>query len=253
MSTTNVVTPKITNEMMKSFNGDGDLVAWIAKAKLVAKLAKITDLASFLPLYLEGDALAVYLEMSDADQSDCQKIEEKLKEVFTDGPFVAYSKLIKVKWAGEPVDVYATELRRLVGLAGLSGAGAETLIKLAFVDGFPESIRMELQQVEGINNLKVTDLLSRARILVGNQADSVGAVAQTHGGPMRMSAGGTSRGRGSHTRSNKSGFRGRCFQCEGPHMAKDCPQKTEKSVRCFRCGLEGHLSYDCTAQKSENE
>ena len=45
-------------------------------------------------------------------------------------------------------------LRRLVGLSGLQDQGAETIIKLAFVNGFPESIRAELQQVDGIENLK---------------------------------------------------------------------------------------------------
>ena len=44
------VTPKITPDMIKCFSGEGDLVAWLVKAKLLARLAKITDLANFLPL-----------------------------------------------------------------------------------------------------------------------------------------------------------------------------------------------------------
>ena len=244
--------PKITREMIKSFDGEGDLVSWLAKAKLVAKLAKITDLASFLPLYLEGDALAVYLEMSDADQASSDSIVKKLKEVFTDGPFVAYSKLFKTRWSGEPVDVYATEIRRLVALSGLKDDGAETLIKLAFVNGFPEAIRVELQQVEGIDGLKVSDLLSRARILVGNQAETVGAIAHSQSSSVRRSFGSTSNkharsqpevagavaqshgnqsssyGGGNRGRSasgtGRGGFRGKCFNCDGPHMARNCPE-----------------------------
>ena len=54
-TTNNVVAPRITSDMVKGFSGEGDLVAWLKKAKLVAKLAKIGDLASFVPLYLEGD------------------------------------------------------------------------------------------------------------------------------------------------------------------------------------------------------
>ena len=45
--------------MMRPFSGDRDIVAWLKKAKLAAKLKKIEDVASLLLLYLEGDALAL--------------------------------------------------------------------------------------------------------------------------------------------------------------------------------------------------
>ena len=77
-------TPKITSDMIRAYNGEGDLVAWLKKVRLVAKLAKVDALANFLPLYLEGDALAVYLEMSEVDQGKIELIEQKLKEAFTD-------------------------------------------------------------------------------------------------------------------------------------------------------------------------
>ena len=46
--------PTIRPDMIKSFNGEGDVQAWISKAELVAKLTRIEDVASFIPLYLEG-------------------------------------------------------------------------------------------------------------------------------------------------------------------------------------------------------
>ena len=58
---------KLTKEMIRPFNGKGDLVAWMKKLKLVAKLQKTSDLASFDPLFLDGDTLALYLEMSAQD------------------------------------------------------------------------------------------------------------------------------------------------------------------------------------------
>ena len=48
---------KVTSDMIRPFSGEGDVVAWLKKIQLVAKLQKITDLASFLPLYLEGEAI----------------------------------------------------------------------------------------------------------------------------------------------------------------------------------------------------
>ena len=80
---------KGVSEVMRSFSGDGDVVAWLKKAKLVAKLKKIEDVANFLPLYLEGDALALYLEVREEDQSNATSIVERLKEAFTNGEFAA--------------------------------------------------------------------------------------------------------------------------------------------------------------------
>ena len=140
----NMSVVKVTSDMVKPFTGDGDVVAWLQKVKLVAKLGGIVELASFIPLYLEGGALAVYMEMPEADKAVDAKIEERLKEVYTDRAFVAYGKLIGMRWSGESVDVFANELRRLVGLAGFSGTGLEQAIRLAFIHGFPDDISVEL-------------------------------------------------------------------------------------------------------------
>ena len=53
-----------------------------------------------------------------------------------------------------------TEVRRLVGLAGFSGSGLETFVRLSFVNGFSEAIRMELEQIENIINMSMNDILS---------------------------------------------------------------------------------------------
>ena len=66
----------VSTDMIKPYNGSGDVVAWIKKVKLVARLKRVNDVASLLPLYLEGDALALYLEMSDDDQINIDRSEE---------------------------------------------------------------------------------------------------------------------------------------------------------------------------------
>ena len=84
---------------------------------------------------------------------------------FLEGAFEAYNKLRKVTWTGEPVDVYAAEIRRLAGLVGYTGQSLEKTIKIAFVSGFPDCILMEVQQLTGIENMEVEEVLRHARVL----------------------------------------------------------------------------------------
>ena len=55
------------------------------KVALVAKLQKVTDVASFLLPFLEGDAWTQYLEMDEKDQLDVKKTQDRLKEIFNEG------------------------------------------------------------------------------------------------------------------------------------------------------------------------
>ena len=238
-----MATSRITSDMIKPFGGEGDVVAWLQKVKLVAKLSKVTELESFLPLYLEGSALAVYLEMSSKEQEDAGKIEERLIEVFTDGQFVAYSKLVSSKWSGEAVDVFANELRRLAGLAGFKGEGLEAIVKLQFVTGFPDSMSVELQQVIGIKAMSMSSLLPRARILASTTSTaSSGAVAVGGGNRKDVKPRESRQG---------AGFRGKCYNCDGPHMARNCPER--KVITCYRCGIEGHVAAKCGSGSGNNQ
>ena len=248
-------TIKVSGDMVKPFTGEGDVVAWLQKVKLVAKLSGIKELESFMPLYLEGGALAVYLEMSETSQKSADEIEKRLKEVYTDGPFVAYGKIIGMRWSGESVDVYANELRRLAGLAGFEGVGLEHVVRLAFITGFPDDIGVELQQQTGVKSWSVSSLVARARTLVTARSSvaSTGAIGVSSGNRLSRGAanvrgrggmrGGAGRGGG-----ERVAFRGKCFKCEGPHMARDCPER--KSIKCYACGEDGHISYNCPAEAS---
>ena len=234
---------KITTEMMKAFSGEGDVIAWLKKAKLVAKLKKIDDIASFVPLYLEGDALALYLEMSDTDQTDIKKIESRLLQAFTEGPFSAYDRLGKLRWTGEQVDVYANEIRRLAGLAGFCGEGLERIIKLSFVNGFPDTVSVALQQLPEINAMKMSDLIGHARVLTRKKPQDISAVAAAGlvGGkqivPVRYE-------KSDEVASEPRGFSGRCFRCRGPHMLRNC-KEPRPPITCFKCGRVGHIASRC--------
>ena len=100
--------------MVKTFNGDGDVTNWLKKAKLVARLKKIVDLATFLPLYLEGPAFEVFDQKIEVDKMDSNKIKCILLSAFAQNIFTAYELFRQRSWmAGEQVDVFLAELRKL--------------------------------------------------------------------------------------------------------------------------------------------
>ena len=80
----------ISNNIIKPFSGEGDVEAWLKKVRLVAKLQQVDNVASLLPFYLEGDALALYMEMDEDNQKWIEQIEARLKEAFTDDAFAVY-------------------------------------------------------------------------------------------------------------------------------------------------------------------
>ena len=64
---------------MNPFIGKRDMVAWLKKLRLVVRLQQVDDVASLLLLYLEGDALVLYMEMDEDDQKKIDLIEACLK------------------------------------------------------------------------------------------------------------------------------------------------------------------------------
>ena len=190
--------------MIRPFNGEEDLVAWRKKLKLVANLQKI-DLASFIPVFLAGNALDIYFGMSEEDQLDEEIIEVKLKE--------AYEKLKKIKWIGESVDMYANNIKRL---PGYMGRGLDQTAKLTFVTGFPESVSMTLQQLPSVNKMEITDLIPTARIRIRNlNSGTVGVVI--------------------HSEEPTDG-------CQWPHRLRDRKVPPRTKIMCYNCKKFGHIA-----------
>ena len=191
------------------------------------------DEASFLPLFLEDGALAVYLEMPENERSKVEEIRKRLREAFSDSMFVAYNKLKLTRWTGEPIDVYANEIRKLARLSGFEEQkGLELVVKLAFLTGLPESVSTELQQVEGVDKISVADLLGRARVLTANKGEGALVAAgerQSVSGPGER----------------------KCFECSSKyHLIAECPRR--KPFKCFSCGEEGHSAKRCPRGKKSD-
>ncbi len=68
--------------MIKTFDGTGEVTTWLRKVKLVATLQKMENLAGIIPLFLEGSAFSVYEQMDESDKSSASAIEKVLLDAF---------------------------------------------------------------------------------------------------------------------------------------------------------------------------
>lgn len=224
-----------------SFNGRGDVTVWLKKIKLVAKLRGITDLHALIPLFLDGAAFALYEELPVASKDDAGKIEAALLTAFAMNKFQAYEALQRRRWKGESetVDEYLSDLRKLARLAGIKD---EEMIRCAFVVGFPAEISAQLRSSQRALSCGVEELLERARMLIVQVEPDV-----------TCAAAGVEVWRG---RSRPEQRRMECYVCEGPHMAKWCPNRGQSSNgrrTCFKCGAVGHLARTCGQGNGEGK
>lgn len=215
----------------------GDFGEWLEKLELVAKLQKIDDLKSFLPLFLHGAAFAVYKQLSEDEKDSYKDMKASLLRAFGMNCFSAYEELQRrVFREGETVDVYLADLRRLVVLMGQTSA--EPLLKCAFIAGLPADICVQLKSMAAVESLELSELVSRARMMLSTR-----------------NSGGFTCAVGAHVQKPRRG----CYTCGAVgHMAWGCPKSVNKAYRppqkprtCYICDDTGHFMRDCP-QRSSN-
>lgn len=89
-----------------------------------------------------------------------------MKVAYMERAFKVRSKLVSMKWMGEQIDDYASEIRRLVALAGFSSEAMERIVRLVFVTGFPDHISISLQQQLGIHTMPGSELIEQTCIMM---------------------------------------------------------------------------------------
>lgn len=220
----------------------GDFTEWLEKLELVAKLQKITEQKTFLPLFLAGPAFAVYQQLSDAVKDDYKKLKEELTLAFGVNSFRAYELLQRrVYLETETVDVYLADVRRLVTLMGQTAP--EPLLKCAFVAGLPADVSVQLKSIVAIESLGLNEIVSGAKMILSARGD---------GTRMSMScAAGVVKG--------KTGNGIQCYTCSGfGHISRNCPtptastrgggepnHKRRQTVVCYVCNVSGHVAKNC--------
>jgi hypothetical protein len=151
-------------KMIGKFDGSGDVVVWLKKVKLVGELQKMGDLSLVIPLFLEGNAFALYEQLSDNEKTSAVDIEKALLDAFAIDLFEAYELFRDRRWnEGESVDVYMASLRQLMRLAKVEN---DELLQRAFITGLPGETSKKLQSQVKIFGINLKDVLNHARVLL---------------------------------------------------------------------------------------
>ena len=127
----------------------GDISEWFLKFEICSKANtwNAETQAVKLPTLLEGEALAVWLEMSEEDQADYKKAKEKLCKKLTPMEFVSLDDFHKRKLRpGEALSVFYHDLKKLLGLAmpNLDPAGQKQLLLHQLLAGLPTTVSRQL-------------------------------------------------------------------------------------------------------------
>ena len=213
------------SDVVRPFSGEGDIVQWIEKLEVVAKLREIKDVAALMPLFLEGPAFAVYCEMDPGKKADLKEIKRALTDAFGLNPFRAYEQLVRRVWREEPVDVYLSDLRRLAKVAGVE---SDEPLKRAFVVGLPPVVSRELRALAKVDSLSLPVIVKRARALVAEQELDLVAVCKNVQ-PSEKAI------------DDKRRKVIRCFRCDGPHLIRNCTMPSRANIVCWSCGGNNHI------------
>lgn len=205
----------------------GDICKWLEKVEMIVALQKIEKKEVFLPMFLAGQALDVFMELTDEEKKDYNKVAETLTTAFAPSPFTAYEELQRRSYrSGESVDAFVADLRRLFHRAGAS-TPSDQLLKSAFVSGLPQQVRRQLLAMADATVLSVSELMSRARVALSVGESEVACAAGGRGTSVGIRC----------YKCNKLGHR--MSECRSGSTAPQFP-RPKTPVRCFGCHELGH-------------
>jgi len=234
----------------------GDPTEWFTRFEIccVANDWDDTVKAKKMPTLQEGEALAVYLDLSEDEKKDYKVARKKLIDRLAPMKFTSLDEFHARKLhPGESLSVFLHMLKRILtqAMPESDAATRQQLLRHQFLSGLPSTVSKQLRAAGTVDDLDA--IVQRAKLLMtleqtSEKAASVDKVDldSTIGQLQQQIAALTDQVAALSSKRNpaissESGAR-RCFRCHQlGHVQRNCPQ----APRCFTCGRPGHFAKNC--------
>ena len=237
----------------------GDAVEWFQRFEICSRANEWNDAKKVLklPTLLEGEALAVWIELTDDEQKDYAITKKKIIDAIMPVRFVSLADFHKrMLMPGESLSMYVHQLKQLINQAmpDISAAAKEQLLFHQFLSGLPQEVSKQLRVTGATTTL--TGAVEHAKLLMTiEHHGETAAITTKQPEFLQLQQQLTDLSeqvaalslRQPRIPQGHVGVR-RCFICNKVgHLQNACPtqQPRRDTQRCFTCNQPGHGWRSC--------